>query len=56
MHEHYKQAYLHNLRIEMQILSLHRMMQNIRLFNVCEARRASRGHLKVNIFASSSAS
>ena len=32
------------LRIEMQIFSLHRMMQNIRLFNVCEARRASRRH------------
>ena len=30
------------LRIEMQIFSLHWMMQNIRLFNVCEARRASR--------------
>ena len=32
------------LRIEMQIFSLHWMMQNIRLFNVCEARRASRRH------------
>ena len=32
------------LRIEMQIFSLHWMMQNIRLFNVCEARRASWRH------------
>ena len=32
------------LRIEMQIFSLNWMMQNIRLFNVCEARRASRRH------------
>ena len=30
------------LRIEMQIFSLHWLMQNIRLLNVCEARRASR--------------
>ena len=30
--------------IEMQIFSLHWMMQNIRLLNVCEARRASRRH------------
>ena len=36
-------CYIH-LRIEMQIFSLHWMMQNIRLFNVCEARRASRRH------------
>ena len=33
-----------HLRIEMQIFSLHWMMQNIRLFNVSEARRASRRH------------
>ena len=33
-----------HLRIEMQSFSLHWMMQNIRLFNVCEARRASRRH------------
>ena len=33
-----------HLRVEMQIFSLHWMMQNIRLFNVCEARRASRRH------------
>ena len=33
-----------HLRIEIQIFSLHWMMQNIRLFNVCEARRASRRH------------
>ena len=32
------------LRIEMQIFSLHWMMQNIRLFNVCEAQRASWRH------------
>ena len=37
------------LRIEMQIFSLHWMMQNIRLFNVCEARRASRRHLNANV-------
>ena len=33
-----------HLRIEMQIFSLHWIMQNIRLFDVCEARTASRGH------------
>ena len=38
-----KQMHL-QLRIEMQIFGLHWMMQNIRLFNVCEARRASRRH------------
>ena len=32
------------LRIEMQILSVHWMMQNIRLFNVCEIPGASRRH------------
>ena len=32
------------LRIEMQIFNLHWMMQNIRLFNVCEAGRASLIH------------
>ena len=39
-------TYLHvlYLRIEMQIFSLHWMMQNIRLFNVCEARRFSLRH------------
>ena len=40
---------IHQLRIEMQIFSLHWMMQNIRLFNVCEARRASRRHLNANV-------
>ena len=33
----------------MQIFSLHWMMQNIRLFNVCEARRASRRHSNANV-------
>ena len=42
VNNHY--AKLEYLRIEMQIFSLHWMMQNIRLFNVCEARRASRRH------------
>ena len=32
------------LRIELQIFSLHWMMQNIRLFNVCEAQRATMRH------------
>ena len=36
-----------NSRIEMQILSLHWMMQNIRLFYVCEARRASGRYYKL---------
>ena len=39
----YESLYLY-LRIEMQIFSLHWMVQNIRLFNVCEARRVSRRH------------
>ena len=30
---------LNYLRIEMQIFSLHRMMQNIRLFNICGSAR-----------------
>ena len=36
--------WIFHLRIEMQNFNLHWMMQNIRLFNVCEARRASRRH------------
>ena len=35
------------IRIEMQISPLDWMVQNIRLFNVCEAQRASQGHLVV---------
>ena len=41
--EDYMKVFVY-LRIEMQIFSLHWMMQNIRLFDVCEARRASRRH------------
>ena len=35
--------------IEMQIYSLHWMMQNIRPFNVYEARRVSQRHLKAYV-------